>query len=611
MLQITTGKLFAQGTAIENALRGILYTNINLEYAEMSSISGPMYGSLKQSSELGISPNVLIYEFTERIQAPSGPVLSHGADSYVRDMAMLVSLVFDCTCSPDIDLVRRLISGQRGTATGLAPNAMVGRVFDKDAFLQPGGSTKFSAFVEHLLGLERKTYLGVMRAIRTYITGLHRIADDFELAYTLMVAAAESLTQDFDGYTSDWHAVSEEKRNPIDEALIGATDEIAVRVRNAIVQTEHVALGRRFKEFVAAYVSPEYFEGPFEAHSSPPGRSELPELLTSAYQARSKYVHQLQRLPDLVVMGYGHAETVLPIGTTQRMLTLQGLARLVRDVIMSFVHAQSTIEKEIYDYSLEIAGVKLARLGDSSWVANAEGDISEMGRVKLQTFTEQLAAAFMKVPDATVSDISKLLNKFNALAAGMRPVNRRPYFAMLLLFNRIAGDKWVRGTAALEKLLQADLKEPSPEALLVHAIYEDTGDWTTAEYETAFLAYKRRRSNKTGLRLPRLFEAAIGLALAERYRSEGAIDRFRQTAVLVVDDFPDHPTLRETVRGLSDHSPLNWKEILLPKPTSEPAAPMTSSPKFGKKPRNRCISTALDVARKKVRLRKNILSPKS
>ena len=288
------------------------------------------------------------------------------------------------------------------------------------------------------------------------------------------------------------------------------------------------------------------------------------------------------------------------------MLTLEGLARMIRDVIMSFVRSQPTIDKEIYNCSLEIAGVKLARLGGSGWVANVDGNISELGRVKLQGFTEQLADAFMKVPDATVPDISNLLKKFNSLAAGMRPADRRPYFAMLLLFNLIAGEKSVPRTAALEKLLQADLSEPSPEALLVHAVYEDPDDWTTAEYEAAFLNYKRRRSNKNGLRLPRLFEAAIGLALVERYRAGGNIERSRQTIVSVSDDYPEHPELRKTAKGYPEDSSLDWKEILLPKRATETAPTSAKrSPKPRKKISKHQVGKGTELAKKTVRLRKN------
>jgi hypothetical protein len=78
------------------------------------------------------------------------------------------------------------------------------------------------AFVGRLIGLPRQTYLGVMRAIRTYINGMHRIADDLELAYTLLVASVESLAQDFDGHESDWASYDQRKRQAIDEAFVGS-----------------------------------------------------------------------------------------------------------------------------------------------------------------------------------------------------------------------------------------------------------------------------------------------------------------------------------------------------------------------------------------------------
>jgi hypothetical protein len=178
VLQITTGKFFAQPAVRENSLRGVLYTNLRLKFMNDTATDSPMFGRLSQTSELGNFPKMIVYEFTERLETPPnrpGVIASHGADSYVQDMAMVVSLFFNCTCSPDIDLVRRLIGGQRGTATGENPQSLVQRVFDRELFPQPGEFENFTAFLNHILGLERKTYLGVMRAIRTFVTGLQRI----------------------------------------------------------------------------------------------------------------------------------------------------------------------------------------------------------------------------------------------------------------------------------------------------------------------------------------------------------------------------------------------------------------------------------------------------
>jgi len=222
VLQITTGKVFTRPSARENLLRGVLYTNLHLEYMNDAALAAPLFGRLTQTSELDSSPRMVVYEFTERIEAEQSGrnvLVSHGAEPYVQDMGMLMSFFFNCTCSPDIDLVRRLLGGRPGTSTGKIPASVVPRIFDRDIFLKTGESAEFVRFVEHLLGLERKTYLSVMDAIRTFVTGVHRVADDFELAYTLLVAAIESLAQNFDDFAPDWESVADDKRNPIDQAL--------------------------------------------------------------------------------------------------------------------------------------------------------------------------------------------------------------------------------------------------------------------------------------------------------------------------------------------------------------------------------------------------------
>ena len=567
VLQITTGKFFSQPAGKENSLRGVLYTNLQLEFMNDSAIASPLFGRLIQTSELSNSPKMVVYEFTERLESPpvgSGIVISHGSDSYVEDMAMILSLFFNCTCSPDFDLVRRLIGGHPGTATRQSPQKLLSRVFDSRLFVKHGESKDFVIFLEHLLGIERKTYLGIMRAIRTYVTGLHRVADDLELAYTLMVAAAESLTQGFDQYSSTWESISEQKRLPIDQALVGADAEVAARVRATLVEIEHVGLGRRLQAFIIANISPDYFEGPFAVDSFPPGRSELPELLSAAYKARSQYIHELLQLPDMVKIGYNEIETALPIDSRQRMLTLQGLARLIRNVIMTFIRKQPVLDKEQYDYKYELAGISRVRMAANYWIANVDGDITNHGRDKLEGFLEQLVAVEMNSADATVTDISEVLNKFLTIAPQMIVKKRRPYIALLILFNSLAGEKFIPTTKQLENLFNADLAQPSSEFLLIHAVLEQTIDFSLEEHSHAFQNYKSRRGHKNGIRFPRLFEAAIGLNLAEHFRRDGDFKGCLEIAIRTADDFPEHSNLRESIGKIAENIPIKWREILLP-----------------------------------------------
>ena len=563
VLQITTGKLFTRPVARENPLRGVLFTNLSIHSTIAARFEGASFGRLLQTSELSRNPKTLVYEFTERIEAnESGPefLLSLGADPYLQDMATLLSFVLNCTCSPNIDLVRRLTSGERGIATGESPGKFISRVFARGIYVESHEVANAVKFIEQMLGVRRKTYLSMMRAIRTYVTGIHRVADDLELAYTLMVAAGESLAQDFDGHTSSWDSIAEQKRVAIDNALAGAGEELADCVRDAIVASEHTLLARRFQGFVIDNVASEYFLGPFEKDTNPLARSDLAEVLSNAYQARSQYVHQLKALPDAVTMGHGHHETT--IVDRAKMLTLQGISRLMRHVIITFVHRQPVVEAEPYRYLLEMAGVAQARLDPSFWVAFSEGDISVAGRDKLEGFLAQLAGVLMGAAGAAITDISEVLEKFSNGPA-MKAAERRPYLALLVMFNAIAGEKSVSRNATVEAHLEKDFGSPCPEAMVSLAFFGESIEWPIEGHFKALGDYKRRRKSKSGLRFPRMFEAACALELAERYRSAGLLSRCKELIAEAADDYPEHEGLRTFFESFED-TKLDWRRILLP-----------------------------------------------
>jgi hypothetical protein len=94
-----------------------------------------------------------------------------------------------------------------------SPSQFLRRCFDPELYIRGSDAQELIDFCEQLVDLERRLYLGAMRAIKTYVSGIHRIRDDLGLAYTLMVSAIESLAQEFDGYNSAWDDVDERKRD--------------------------------------------------------------------------------------------------------------------------------------------------------------------------------------------------------------------------------------------------------------------------------------------------------------------------------------------------------------------------------------------------------------
>ena len=564
MLQIATGKLFTRPPRLENLLRGVLYTNAFIGREESIET---VAGRLLPSSSYSIQPFGLVYEFTERIEdegeGKPGILASSTVDPYLHDYAVLVSFGLNCICTPDLDLARRLTSGDRGLSTRVAPHILVQRFFDKQYGCKPEDLLFLTKFVNQVIGLRRSKFLGVMRSIRTYINAMHRIADDLELAYALLVASVESLAQNFDSYESNWLSVEDRKRRAVDAALHGMDEEAAERVRKAVLEVEHVALARRYREFAIAHTTPSFFREIVENKGRRLSRSDLAMALGRAYSSRSQYVHQARRLPDMVSIPHDHAETVTDDRAVH--LTLQGLSRLMRNVIIEFVMRQPTIDLEPYDYQLERAGIVQVRMAPQYWVWRSEGDITAAGRDKLEGFLEQLEACLLRESGATLTDLRPVLALAAEFALNVKKSLRRPYLALHVLFNLYQQEhEKVPMSPALRALAEKELDEPSPEALVSYALYGQSISWPLDSHQEAVDTYLRRRASPSGISFARLFDAAIALELAERYRKAGDMDRCRATIALAVENHPGHTRLLGLEERLDRATSICWRDVLLP-----------------------------------------------
>lgn len=290
MLQIASGKLFTREPEHRNELRSVLYSNLRLGRETIQTAAGKILPTDIQSG-----PQAIVYEMLELIEKTGqgrGVLVSHTIKPYLTDFAAVVSFGFNVTCTTDPILTARLISGERGPVVQSPPSKMIRRVFDPEVWCGNGSEQeRFVSFVRDLMGLERVSFLAAMRAIRTFVTGMHRMADDVTLAYTLLVASLESLAQGFDGHRTTWEDYDERKRNIVDEALSDAPDQSKEKLRQALLDIEHTSLARRFQSFVIETLQPSFFREEAQGAVGPIGRSELPGALRQAYSLRSRYIH--------------------------------------------------------------------------------------------------------------------------------------------------------------------------------------------------------------------------------------------------------------------------------------------------------------------------------
>jgi hypothetical protein len=565
MLQICSGKLFKNTVEYRNQLRGIIYTNLQFGFGREERLDTEA-GSLLSTSNLGQS-NAIVYEVEELIESTGqgkGIFVSHGVDPYILDFSTVISFKLNCTASPSYTLTDRLLSNQVGVSTHSIPSKIVKRFFDKDVYCTEDDSEHLSQYVKHLIGLERRTYLGVMRAMRTYVTGMQRIADDFELAYTLLVASIESLAQDFDGHKSSWKSYDQKKRRLIDEALSSASSEVSEGVRTAILDFEHTSLSRRFRDFSIEYINPSYFREEAVGIVHPISKHDLPRALANAYQARSQYIHNLRKLPSQLTHTIEYSESSKIDNKT--WLTLQGLSRLARHVITEFVQRQVIIDKEQYDYSLERSGIIQAKMAPQYWIGKTEL-YHGSGSQKLEGFLSQIAALMSGTKGAIVTDLRELLSVVEKSIHELKKEDRLPYIALYFIFNGVVSDKEQTENAFdFQGKYEIDLMSPSSESLLVNTLFNITPNWNPTVYKQTLNHYFEKRDNRFSFRAPMLLEAGMILSLAENYRANEELSTAVELVSMAVENYPGHEELRKFEQEFKLESKrIEWRTILLSK----------------------------------------------
>ena len=443
------------------------------------------------------------------------------------------------------------------------PRAFIPRVFDPQILLTDTDIADFTSFVNGLILLERRSFLAAMRAIRTYVVAMHRLADDLELAYTLFVASIESLAQQFDAFQPEWDDYDGGKKSKIDAALKGADEVTARDVRSVLLEIEHVSLARRFREFSLAHISQIYFREAAESVEGPASRADLEDALRGAYRLRSRYVHSLQELPRALAVSAKSGDTVRVEDTT--LLTFQGISRLARHVILEFVDRQPKLEVEQYDYSEERYGIVRMPLSPQYWVGEAKNITLNVGTKRLEGFLSQLSGHFCEEENSLITDLTPALVKAEELFASASEPQRRPFLALYLMFNALLPeDRRMSNLEVIRSRYEADLVKPSIESMVFHLVLQITPDWQLNDHRQIYDDYFRQRSSKTGLRVPRTFEAGLSLALAERSRLAGEVVDARNLVAKATESYPGYRPLRDFEKEFVPEREIRWFPIVFP-----------------------------------------------
>lgn len=560
MLQAATGKLF---TNRENPrttlLKGVVYTNLDLAVVDQFTTKVGTLISMDTSN----TPTALAYEMTEYMEAAEpepGVLVSRTMGAYIDDFADVASFSLRVICSPDVHITERLLN-QRRRPGQPHPSERLARFYDASVRADLAEIAAFNEFTEQLIGLQRVTYMAVIQSIRTYVAAVHRMSDDLNLAYTLLVMCIESLVQKFDGHEPQWSDIPEEKRRGVDKALEGVDHDPARAVKDAVLDVIHPRLSYRFGQFILAHLPADYFTVQADAQKHPIGRRDLEAALQNLYGVRSGYVHTLKPLTKEFLHFASHRETCED--DDKLTFTFQGLFRLTRAVIIEYVRKAEKVDHEPYHYEWDNPHLLRMKLDPSLWIYNPDAFSTQTPRHHLEGLVLLLDQCLVDFPNRKLHHPTRVIEKGFSIQSQMPEAMRVSFLGFAYLSDFFLGT--VQTYRVFSQTEVDLLNRPGVDSLIAQALMGSDTGWAPSEHKKQLDQYYKKRHTKTGIKVSQNVEACMGLALAERYRLAGDSPGALAALSAAAKDFPHLKQLRHMGEEFEQERPIDWRSIIYPK----------------------------------------------
>lgn len=559
MLQAATGKLFLnRDNPRMMLLKGIVYTNLDLAAIDRITTSVGTLTSM-DTSHTPIALGCEITEYMEATEPEPGVLVSRTMSAYIDDFADVVSFSLRVICSPDVHITERLLS-QRCRPGESHPSERLMRFYDASVRADLSEIKAFEDFTEQLNGLRRVTYLAVIQSIRTYVAAVHRMNDDLNLAYTLLVMCIESLVQKFDGHEPQWSDIPDPKRRGVDRALVGIGEEQVQALRDAVLDVIHPRLGHRFVQFILTHLPADYFTVQADAQKHPIGRRDLEAALQNLYGVRSSYVHSLKPLTKEFLHFASHGETC--DDDDKLTFTFQGLFRLVRAVIIEYVRKAEKVDHEPYYYEWDNPYLLTMKIDPQHWLHNPDSFDTRTPRRHLEGLVRLLDQCLVNFPDRKLHHPTRVIEKGLKLQSQMAEGMKVAFLGFAYLSDFFLGTESTRREFSSAEVDL--LNQPSVDSLIAQALMGSDTGWTISDHQAQLDLYYKRRHTKNGIKVPHNVEACMGLSLAERYRLAGDTHGALAALGSAAEDFPHLKQLRRMGEEFDQNTPIPWLSIIYP-----------------------------------------------
>jgi hypothetical protein len=215
-----------------------------------------------------------------------------------------------------------------------------------------------NSWVDRILSFDRKLYKSFCTALAAYEKALQVLSSDPTLSYSLVIFVLEALANSDAAYQATWDHISSEKKNKFEilfnDSRFSSIDSTWTNeLKQVIVDTFVPGATKRFTEFTIEHVPSDFHDSQNNNSKSPIRHSRISSSVKNAYGLRSSFAHELTSLTQYLISQSNIAEEIEE--NNQTYLTLRGLFRLVRSVMLEFAERQTTRDLQAYNWDNEFS----------------------------------------------------------------------------------------------------------------------------------------------------------------------------------------------------------------------------------------------------------------
>ncbi|WP_404840093.1 hypothetical protein [Aeromonas media] len=524
MLQISTGKFFEEEKQRKHNEKFVFYSNVQL-FQEIS-ISSPEI-KVEQVEPGDVSCFVVSYTL---ITEEHPIVVKCGEQDFIQQFLLAWSFYFDCIAKVQKEVVQKICrekkssSSDKQTTSEISPRTVsLGRI------LKLNETKEFINFFDTLMATNRNTFRSIVAALKIIDDAKETISTNFDLAYSTMVYAIESLSQKHDNYIPSWDDYHEDVKNKVEVILDQIDEGKSDAIKSSLIEGKQFKLRKRLEKFVFDHLSDSYFREFLGENTNTMRASFLQRTLYNLYQLRSSFVHELKPLDVMLSSPHSPAsDYIMRFG--QPYLTYSGLNRMIREIIISFTKSNVSSDCEVIEWTSETSSIMVAEMAAECWIHNSNAFDGSKANKWFQEYIEMLNSR-------KVTEQSKIMEKIECIFDCEKNQYKRPlihYYWLYNAFHTRDCDNW---KSFIDKRSEYFGGCFNFYVVILYLYYELSFRTTESpdspknidldEFDRLYEEYSKKRFHKSGLSLSGYTEAGLLSAAANIALESEDIIRFQ------------------------------------------------------------------------------------